>query len=70
VTEDEVRKKFVKAFNTLFGVKDELIRNCQIAIEHLADNTKIDEEIDKLHETIAAVVEESNKQYMKMFIKV
>ncbi|SCZ80355.1 recombinase zinc beta ribbon domain-containing protein [Acidaminobacter hydrogenoformans] len=61
VTEDEVKEKFVKAFNTLFGVKEELIRNCEIAIEHLADNSKIDEEIDKLHDEIAVVVEESNK---------
>ena len=61
VTEDEVKEKFVKAFNILFGVKDELIKNCEIAIEHLADNTKIDEEIDKLHDEIAVVVEESNK---------
>jgi site-specific DNA recombinase len=61
VTEDEVKEKFVIAFNTLFGVKEELIKNCQIAIEHLTDNTKIDEEIDKLHDEIAIVVEESKK---------
>jgi site-specific DNA recombinase len=42
-------------------VREELIKNCEIAIEHLADNTKLDAEIDKLHEEIAIVVEESKK---------
>ena len=69
ITEDEVKDKFVKAFNTLFGVKEELIKNCEIAIEHLADNTKIDEEIDKLHDEIAAVVEESNKTIYENALK-
>ncbi|SCZ79498.1 zinc ribbon domain-containing protein [Acidaminobacter hydrogenoformans] len=61
VTEDEVKEKFIIAFNTLFGVKEELIKNCEIATKHLADHSKIDEEIDKLHDEIAVVVEESKK---------
>jgi len=61
VTEDEVKEKFVIAFNTLFDIKEELVKNCELAIEHLADNTELDTEIDKLHDEIAIVVEESKK---------
>jgi hypothetical protein len=42
-------------------VREELIRNCQIAIDFLSDSTKLDAEIDKLHDEIAAVVEESQR---------
>lgn len=61
VTENEVKEKFVKAFNSLIDVREELIRNCHVAIKHLSDSTKLDAEIDKLHEKIAAVVEESQR---------
>jgi hypothetical protein len=61
VTEIEVKEKFVAAFNSLIEVREELIRNCEIAIKHLSDSTKLDAEIDKLHEKIATVVEESQR---------
>jgi hypothetical protein len=56
-----VKEKFVAAFNSLIEVREELIRNCEIAIKHLSDSTKLDAEIDMLHEKIAAVVEESQR---------
>ncbi|NCB42702.1 MAG: recombinase family protein [Clostridia bacterium] len=61
VTEDEVKEKFLKAFNSVLEYRDELISNCRLAQEALCDCSKIDAEINELHMEIEVVAELSRK---------
>lgn len=61
VTEDEVKQKFLEAFNSILLYRDELIDNCRLAQETLCDCTNIDAEINELHREIEVVAELSRK---------
>jgi DNA invertase Pin-like site-specific DNA recombinase len=61
VTEEEVKQKFLEAFNSILEYREELIANCRLAQEELCDCTDIDKEIGELHRDIEVVAELSRK---------
>jgi len=61
VTEDEVKEKFLDAFNSLIPYRDELIANCKLALNVLCDYSDIDSKLDELHLEIEVVTELSKK---------
>ena len=61
VTEEEVKQKFLEAFNSVQDYREELIANCRLAQETLCDCSEIDTEIGELHRKIEVVVELSRK---------
>lgn len=61
VTEEEVKQKFLEAFNSILLYRDELISNCRLAQEALCDYANIDAEINELHREIEVVAELSRK---------
>ena len=61
VTEDEVRQKFIEAFNTLIGYRDELIVNCRLAQSALCDTVSLDAELDDLHRELEVITELARK---------
>lgn len=61
VTEEEVKQKFLEAFNSILEYREELIDNCRIAQKTLCDCTEIDKEIDELNQEIEVVAELSRK---------
>lgn len=61
VTEEEVKQKFLNAFNSILEYREELIANCRLAQEKLFDCTDIDSEIDELYREIEVVAELSRK---------
>jgi len=48
VTEEDVRRKFLTAFNSVLAYRSELIANCRLAQKALCDFTALDAEIDAL----------------------
>jgi len=61
LTEDDIKQKFLTAFNSLMGGRDELITNCRLAQTVLCDYKEIDSELDELHREIRVVTELSRK---------
>lgn len=61
VTEEEIKKKFVKAFNSMLEYREELIANCCLAQETLCDCSDIDAELNELHREMEIVAELSRK---------
>jgi site-specific DNA recombinase len=61
VTEDEIKEKFLSAFNTMMSSRDEIIANCLLAQNVLCDCTELDAEMEELHREIEIVAELSRK---------
>lgn len=61
VTEEEIKQKFLEAFNSLLEYREELIRNCRLAQAVLCDYTDLDSELDELHREIEVLAELSRK---------
>ena len=61
VTEDEVKQRFLKAFNTLMGDREELIASCRLAQSLLCDCSEIDAELVELGQEIEVVAELARK---------
>jgi site-specific DNA recombinase len=61
VTEDEVKKKFIEAFNSISNSRDEIIANCQLVQNVLCDCTELDAKLTKLYREIEIVTELSRK---------
>lgn len=61
VTEEEVKQKFLKDFNSLQECREELIPNCRLAQSVLCDCSDLDAELDELHREIEVVAELSQK---------
>ena len=61
VIEDEVKQKFVEAFNSILEYRDELITNCRLAQRILCDCAGIDKETDDLHRELEVVLELSRR---------
>lgn len=61
VTEEEVKLRFLEAFNSILEYREELIANCRIAQKTLCDRTEIDTEIDELNREIEVIAELSRK---------
>ncbi|MBN2455168.1 MAG: recombinase family protein [Sedimentisphaerales bacterium] len=61
VTEDEVKEKFVEAFNSILEYREELIANCRLVQETICDYADINTEIDALRREMEVVAELSRK---------
>ena len=61
VTEEDVKQKFIAAFNSLLMYREELIANCRLAKNMLCDCSAIDTELNELHREIEVVAELSRK---------
>lgn len=57
VTEDELKRRFLIAFNTLTGNREELIENCRLAQKTLCDYEELEREIDVLRREQEAAAE-------------
>ena len=66
VTEEEVKRKFLEAFNSIVEYREELIDNCRLAQQALCDCADLDNGIDELNQEIEVVTELSNKPFSKM----
>jgi hypothetical protein len=54
-------EKFLEAFNSLAGYRQEIVANCRFARETLCDCSEIDAELGELHREIEVVTELSRK---------
>ena len=61
VNEDDVKQRFLTAFNTLMGDREELISNCRLSQNILCDCSEIDAELEELRREIEVVTELSKK---------
>lgn len=61
VTEDEVKERFLTAFNKLMENRDGLIEDCRMVQSTLCDTTAIDAELAELRREIEVVAEISRK---------
>ena len=61
VTEENIKKAFVKAFNILFDRKDEIIENCKLVASRLTDCTEIDDQIEKFKQELEVIAEMTRK---------
>jgi len=61
VTEDDVKQRFLAAFNTLMGDREELIANCRLAQQVICDCSEIDAELEEIKREIEVVTELSKK---------
>lgn len=57
ITEEEVKRKFVEAFNSVLDYRNEILTNCRLAQKALCDFTEIDAELAKLYSEIEVVSE-------------
>ncbi len=61
ITEDEIKQKFIEAFNSILEYREELIANCRLAQKTLCDFSELNTKIAELHREIEIVVELSRK---------
>ena len=61
LTEDEIKQRFLNAFNILIGDRDEVLSNCRLAQEVLCDCSAIETELAELHREIEVVSELTKK---------
>ncbi|MDD3888941.1 MAG: recombinase family protein [Syntrophomonadaceae bacterium] len=61
LTEDEIKQRFLAAFNILMGSRDELLANCRLAKEVLCDCAQIEAELVDLRQEIEVVSELTRK---------
>jgi DNA invertase Pin-like site-specific DNA recombinase/predicted DNA-binding protein YlxM (UPF0122 family) len=61
ISEEEIKERFLTAFNQLIGDRDELIEDCRLAQSVLCDTTEIDTELAELFREIVVVTELSRK---------
>ncbi len=57
LTEDEIKERFVTAWNTLETVLEETIANCRLTIESLCDHSALEEAIGRKHDEIDVLTE-------------
>ena len=55
LTEDDIKAMFLKAYNQLMGNREQVIADCRLMLEMLADHTKLDAQIAKANKEIALV---------------
>ena len=61
IVEDDIKARFLQAFNELNGNRTGLIEDCRLAQRVLCDTTEIDAELTKLYEEMDVVKELSRK---------
>ena len=57
ITEDEIKHRFLTAFNILMGGRDELLASCRLAQEVLCDCKELGDELEELLREIEVVTE-------------
>lgn len=57
LTEDEIKRRFILAFNILFDEKDEIIANCEMVARLFSDTTDIDEQKASLLQELEVITE-------------
>ena len=55
LTEDEIKAMFLKAYNQLMGNREQVIGDCRLMLEMLADHSKLDAQIAKANQEITLV---------------
>jgi len=60
-SEDEIKAKFVEAFNLLFTGKDEIIENCELIKRRFSDTAAVDAELTEIENEIEVVTELTRK---------
>ena len=60
LTEDEIKKKFLKAYNQLMGNREQVLSDCRLMLALLRDCSQVDAEIDKANEEITVISEMVN----------
>ncbi|MHB1453908.1 MAG: recombinase family protein [Saccharofermentanales bacterium] len=55
--EEDIKKEFIKALNTLITNKEEILENCEMMKKMLADTSAVDNEIQKLKSEVDAITE-------------
>ena len=55
LTEDEIKAMFLKAYNQLMGNREQVIADCRLMLEMLADHRKLDAQIAKANQEITLV---------------
>ena len=58
---DEIKEKFIIAYNQLLGNRKELLEACDVMCEEVGDCSALNAEIDKLNEEIEEVTETVNR---------
>lgn len=58
---DEIKEKFIIAYNQLLGNRKELFEACELMCEEVGDCSALNAEIDKLNEEIEEVTETVNR---------
>lgn len=58
---DEIKEKFIIAYNQLLGNRKELLEACELMCEEVGDCSSLNAEIDKLNEEIEEVTETVNR---------
>lgn len=61
VTEEEIKQRFLEAFNSILEYREEIIANCRLAQATLCDCSSIEVEIDELLREIEVITELSEK---------
>jgi hypothetical protein len=64
ITEDEIKERFISAFNSLLEVRCEVIENCKLAIDALCDLTTIEAELAERNSE-ALVLTELNRKHIE-----
>lgn len=58
---DEIKEKFIIAYNQLLGNRKELLEDCELMCEEVGDYSALNAEIDKLNEEIEEVTKTVNR---------
>lgn len=61
LNEDDIKQRFLAAFNVLMGGREELLSNCRLGQQVLCDCTAIDEDIAKHQREIEVIAELTRK---------
>lgn len=57
LTEDEIKRRFLAAYNELMGSRTTVIADCELIRQTLCDTTQIDSEIQREHDEMAVATE-------------
>jgi len=61
ITEDDIKQRFLIAFNTLMDGREELITDCRLSQNILCECSELDTELEELGREIEVVIELSRK---------
>lgn len=58
LTEDDVKARFIKIYNSMFINKDEMISNIELVKARIIDTTEIDNKISKLNDELQGLAKD------------